>query len=190
LQHLFRLRTGRQRDKEVVGSVEHVVDAGQAGLHHADGGHAVARAHASEIERLLDVILVFHPAPQPGDLLGGIRNRKAHALFIEPRERGGRAQRAERGGRPLRAPMRAAHQVRPQRHQQAAGEIISQRHGADDLLTVPAMPFGDGQRGRNRGAARMRFGHGLEIIRLVGMGAHRIRQRRVDRRGAEICPHD
>ena len=36
----------------------------------------------------------------------------------------------------------------------------------------------------------MRLGDGLEIVGLVGMRTHRVRQRRVDRRGAEIGADD
>jgi hypothetical protein len=36
----------------------------------------------------------------------------------------------------------------------------------------------------------MRLGHGLEIVGLVGMGAHGVGERRIDRRAAEIRPDD
>jgi hypothetical protein len=54
-------------------AVEHVVNAGEPGLHHRRRRHAVARAHSGKVERLLDVILVASPAPEPGDLLRRIR---------------------------------------------------------------------------------------------------------------------
>ena len=34
-----------------------------------------------EVERLLDVVLVAHPAPQAGDLLRGVGQRHAHLLL-------------------------------------------------------------------------------------------------------------
>ena len=68
-------------------AVEHVRDAGEARLHHERRGDAVARAHAGEVERLLDVLGVALPAPHAGDLLGGVRQRVAHPLFVEPRHR-------------------------------------------------------------------------------------------------------
>ena len=132
------------------------------------------------------MVLVLHPAPQAGHLLRGIGNRKAHALFVEPGERGGRAERGEGRGRSLRAAVRAAHQIRPQRHRQAATEIIAERHRANEFLTAATLLFGDGERGRHHGTARMRLGDRLDIVGLIGMGAHGVGERGVDRRGEEV----
>ena len=82
--------------------------------------------------------------------------------------------------------MGAAHQIRPQRHQEAAAEVISERDRADEFLAAAALLLGDGQRGGNDRAAGMGLGDRLEIIGLIGMGAHRVGKRRVDRRGAQI----
>lgn len=51
-------------------------------------------------------------------------------------------------------------------------------------------PLRKSESSRHDRASRMRLGDGLEIVGLVGMGAHGVGQRCVDRRGPEIGPDE
>lgn len=82
--------------------------------------------------------------------------------------------------------MRAAQQIRPQRYQQAATKIVAEHHRPNEFLAAAAFLFSHRQRSGNHGAARMRLGDRLDIVGLVGMGAHCVGERGVDRGGAEV----
>jgi len=89
---------------------------------------------------------VLDPAPQAGDLLGGIGDRLPHALFVEPRQRSRCAERAERGSCSFLAPVRAAHEIGTQRHQETATKIIAERDRPDHILSAAAFLLGHGKR--------------------------------------------
>ncbi len=125
--HFFGPRLGRERLDHVVLAVEDVGDAGKARLHHQRRGHAVARAHAAEVERLLDVFGVARPAPDARHLLGRVRQRVAHTALIEPRQRRGGPHGTERRAGALGASMRAADMVGPECHQKPAAEVIAEQ---------------------------------------------------------------
>jgi len=99
-------------------------------------------------------------------------------------------QPAKGRGRAFRAAMRAAHEIRTQRYQETAREIVTEADGADELLAAAMLPFADCERCGDDRTSRMRLGDGLEIISLVGVSAHGVGKRRVDRRGAEIGADD
>jgi hypothetical protein len=61
----LRVRRTPVGDEEVAFARKHVVHAAEALRHHGRRGDAVARRHAAEVERLLDVLLVAHPARDP-----------------------------------------------------------------------------------------------------------------------------
>src|SRR5258708_1124376 len=65
---------------------------------------------------------------------------------------------------------------------------LSERHRPHEFLAGTAFLFGNGQCGRNHRATGMRLGDRLEIVRFVGMRAHRVGERGVDRRRAEAGP--
>ena len=65
LDHHPRIVLRDESLEEAVGAREDVVDAGAAGLNQQRRRHAVARGHAAEVERLLDVIDVALPRGQP-----------------------------------------------------------------------------------------------------------------------------
>ncbi len=171
-------------------AVEHVGDAGEARLHHADRRDAVARAHAGEVEGLLDMVLVAHPAPQAGDLLGRVGEREAHAPLVEAGQGGGGAERTEGRAGALGAAMRAADEVGSERQKQAAAQVVAERHRPDEFGAGIPVPLGERQGRRNGGAAGMGLGHRLEIVGLVRVGAHGVGERRVHRGGPEAGGDD
>ena len=88
------------------------------------------------------------------------------------------------------AAMAAAHEVRPERQQKAAREIVAERDRANERFAARAFGLRQRERGGDHRTARMRFRHRLEVVGLVGVRAHRVRQRPVDRRRAEIRRDD
>ena len=86
VDHFLRVRLRGVRFEGIVLAVQHVGHAGESHLHHQGRGDAVARAHAGKVERLLDVLDVPLPAPDAGNLLRGVREDIAHALFVQPRQ--------------------------------------------------------------------------------------------------------
>ncbi len=186
LHHLLRPRLGGERQDHVVLAVQHFGDAGEARLHHRGGGHAVARAHAGKVERLLDVVLVPRPAPEAGHLLRAVGQREARAALVEPGQgrRGGGG--AERRAGPLGAAVRGPDVVGAERHQEAAAHVVAQHDGAQELCARAAILFGHRQRGRHDGTARVRLGDRLEVVGFVGVREHAIGQRGVDCGGAEV----
>ena len=184
-RHLLGPRLARVGLERVVLALEHVFDAGEAKLRHQRGGHPVARAHAGEIERLLDVFEVALPAPHAGHLLNRVRQRVAHALLIEARHRRRGGDRAHRGADAFGGAMRRAHVIRSEREQPSAAQVVAERDRANQILSRALAAFAHGQGSGHDRAAGVGLGDRLEVVGLVGMPEHAVDERRVDRRGPD-----
>ena len=128
--HLLGLGLRGERDQHVVLAVEHVGHAGEPGLHHGDGGDAVARAHAGKVERLLDVILVAAPSstgPRPA---------------------------ARRRTTPRASPSRRASPWRPHRRRRRTSSWCPRRSDACHAHDRGRAPSGSGSRDRSRARPR------------------------------------
>ena len=171
-------------------AVQHVPDAGKSQLHHDGRGDAVARAHAGEVEGFFDVLGVADPAPDTRYLLGGIRKRVAHPLFIQPRQRGRGRHGAERGARALGTAVTGSHEVRSEGQQKTAADVVTERDRGEQLRSRSAIALGHREGRGHDGAAGMSFGHRLEVVGLVGVREHAVDQRGVDGRGRDIGGKD
>jgi thiamine biosynthesis lipoprotein len=78
--------------EEVVGAGEDVVHAGAARLDQERRRHAVARGHAAEVERLLDVIDVALPRGEARGLLRGVGEQPPHLLRAQAGGAAGRGR--------------------------------------------------------------------------------------------------
>ena len=188
--HFLRFRLGGQRLERVVLAVQHVPDAGESELDHDGRGDAVAGAHAGEVEGLFDVLGIADPAPDARNLLGGIRKRVAHPLFIQPGQRGRGRHGAERGARALGAAVTGSHEVRSEGQQKAAADVVTERDRGEQLRSRSALALGHREGRGHDGAAGMSFGHRLEVVGLVGVREHAVDQRGVDGRGHDIGGDD
>ena len=74
---------------------ERVLDPGEAGPDHGRRGDAVARRHAAEIERLLDVLRIAHPVREAGCLLHGVGQLEPYLARVQAEQRAGRGRRPE-----------------------------------------------------------------------------------------------
>src|SRR5438105_5717636 len=104
-------------------AVEHVPHSGKSHLRQNHRSHAVARAHAGEVEGLFDVSSVAHPAPDARNLLCRIGQRVTHALLIEAGQRGCGGRGTHGRARTFGAAMAAAYEVRTKRQEKAATEV-------------------------------------------------------------------
>jgi hypothetical protein len=86
--------------------------------------------------------------------------------------------------------MSPAHEIRVQREQETAGEVIANRHRPQEILAGAAFALCHRKRSRHDGAAGMCFRLRMKVIGLVGVGEHGIRQSRVDRRSPDIRSDD
>ena len=84
--------------------------------------------------------------------------------------------------------MRAAHVVRSECHEKTAAQVIAQHDGAQKLHARAAFTFRHGQRGGHGRAPGMCLGDQLNVIRFVGMPAHAVGQRGIDRGGLNVRP--
>src|SRR5260221_4211728 len=89
-------------DEEIALARKDVLDAGEAVRDHRRRLHAVARGHAAEVEGLLDVLFVAHPAGDAGVLLRRVGKLMPHAALVQLRERARGRGRPE--GRPDAVP--------------------------------------------------------------------------------------
>ena len=81
--------------EEIALAAEDIVDAGEAVRHHGRGRDAVARRHAAEVERLLDMLGVTHVAADARGLLGAVGEQVAHLRGVESEQRAGGGAGAE-----------------------------------------------------------------------------------------------
>src|SRR5439155_25611288 len=93
--------------------------------------------------------------------------RMAHAPLVEPCEKGRGPGSTERGTDAFSAAVSRTDVVWAQRHQEAAAQIVAECYGAQKLLSRPILALGHGQGRGHDCAARMCFGHRLEIVGLV-----------------------
>ena len=188
--HFFGPRLGRERLDHVVLAVEDVGDAGKARLHHQRGADTIARAHAAEVERLLDVFGVARPAPDARHLLRRVRQRVAHAALVEPRQRRGGPHGTERRAGALCASMRGADMVGPERHQKPAAEVIAEDDGLEHFGARSAFALADREGGGHDGTAWMRLRDRLEVVGFIGVREHAVGERRVHRRRPDLRRQD
>ncbi len=132
------------------------------------------------------MLRIAHPAPQSRNLLGGVGKRIARLRFIESRDRGGSSDCAEGRARAFRAAMRLAHVVRAEREQKAAAEVVADRHGVKEFFAGATLALGQRERGGHHAAPRMRFRLRVEVVCLVGMAEHGVRERRVHGRRPDV----
>src|SRR5256885_17187555 len=74
------------RHEEVALARKNVLDAGESMRDHRCRLHAVARGHAAEVEGLLDMLFVAHPAGEAGSLLRRVGKQVPHAALVEAGE--------------------------------------------------------------------------------------------------------
>ncbi|HEV8316763.1 MAG TPA: hypothetical protein VGQ10_05115, partial [Vicinamibacterales bacterium] len=82
--------------------------------------------------------------------------------------------------------MRGAHEVRAERHEKSAAHVVAERHGPEQLGAGAPFALGHRERGGYDGAAGMRLGHRLEIVRFVGVAEHAVGQCGVDCRRPDV----
>jgi hypothetical protein len=119
----------------------------------AAAGGAVARGHAAEIERFLDVLLVAHPARHAGGLLRGVREQMARLARIETAQRAGRRRRAEHRPEAVGRVAVFAEFVRIERKIDAAADVVPERYRAQHRGAVAPFAFGHRERRRHDRAA-------------------------------------
>ena len=188
--HFLRFWLCRQCLQRIVLAVQHVPHSGKPQLNHDGRGDAIAGAHAGKVECLFNVLGIAHPAPNTRDLLRGVRKRVAHALFIEPGQRGGGRHRSHRRARAFRTAVTGAHAVRSERQQKTTADVVTERDRGEQLRSRSAFALGHRERRRHDGAAGMSFCHRLEVIGLVGMREHAVDQSGIHRRGHDVGGQD
>ena len=171
-------------------TIQYVPDPGKTHLHHGGSCDPVAGSHAREVKGLLHMLQILNPTPDARDLLGSVGKGVAHSSLVQLGE-GSRRRHASHGGTcPLGAAVASAHQVWPQGIHEAAAEVIPQDYRFQKLLTRATFLLRHGQRRGHHRATRMGLGHGLEVVRLIGMAKHPICQRRIYRGGLQVCCQD
>ena len=86
--------------------------------------------------------------------------------------------------------MRGAHVIGAERHEEAATEVVAEHDGANQLGARAALAFCHRERRWNDGRSRMRLGHRLEVVGLVRVREHPVRERGVHRCRANVCRED
>ncbi len=95
-------------------------------------------------------------------------------------------KRTERRGRASRrAAVRAANEVGAERHQEPATQVVPKCDGADELNAAAPFLLGHGKRRGHCGTPGMSLCDRLEIVGLVGVRAHGVGERGIDRRRPE-----
>src|SRR5678815_2106638 len=102
LDQLLRLRLAAVGDEETALAGEGILHTGKAVRDHRRRRDAVAGRHAAEVEGLLDVLLVAHPAGNPRCLLRGIGKQMANLFLVESEKRTRGSSGAEQGPETVR----------------------------------------------------------------------------------------
>ena len=150
-------------------------------------GHAVARAHAGEVEGLLDVLRVALPAPEAGYLLRGVRERVAHLRLVERASDAAAADGAQRRAHAFGAAVRRPHANRV-RAPSGSGSTSRSRARRRATARRPS-----GRRARPSRAPRARrsspgcaFVNGWKSSVSSAWANMPLRERGVDRRRADV----
>ena len=77
----------------------------------------------------------------------------------------------------------------PERHDEAGADVVAQHQRAQQARAVAVRQLGRRQRRRNDRAAGMEAAAGVRIVGLVGVRAHAVGERRIDRRGDDPAAH-
>ena len=189
-RELFRVGRVPVGDEEVALARKNVLDAGEAMRDHGRRLHAVARGHAAEVEGLLDVRLVPHPAGDAGSLLRRVGKQMPHAALIQFREGARSRSCAERRPEAVRRMARGAELDRVQRLRQPAADVVAERDRAKERRAAGALAFRHGERRSDDPAARVRLRGRMRIVGLVGVAEHAVRERRIDRACHDAAAHD
>ena len=173
--------------EEIVRAGENVVDAGAARLHEKCGGHAVARRHSGEVERLLDVVGVALPRGDARTLLRGVGHQPAHLLGVET----GAAARSGGGAKRSGERVRAVRCVRlilltTERRGEARADVVAERDGAQEARAVDAEAFAGGKCRRDDGRAGMRQRQRMRVVGLVRVGEDAVDEGGFDRPDDEV----
>ena len=142
--------------------------------------HDAAPSHHSgrpfpEVERFFYVLCIPPQAPDAGDLLRRVRERVEHSFFIQASHGGRRRGGAERCARALGAAVRGANQVRLQRHEKTAAEIVAKRDAPEQLVSDRPSRCAHGESGGYDGATRgCAFVTGSKSVGLVGVAEHAV----------------
>src|SRR4051794_18773630 len=80
---LARLRLVPEGGVEIIAAGEWVLHGRETRRYHQGAGDAVARSHAAEVERLLDMLAVAVPVRHPGRLLNRVGKDVPYLLGIE-----------------------------------------------------------------------------------------------------------
>ncbi len=123
----------RKAVEEIALPDERLLDAGHAGFDHQSAGDAVARAHAAEVERLLDVFKIAVPVGTARCLLHGIGEQISHLQRIEAQQRGGRGGRAEIDADGMGRVDGGVRRRIAERHVETRADVIAERDRADEV---------------------------------------------------------
>jgi len=80
--------------------------------------------------------------------------------------------------------------VRAQRHEETAAQVVAEDNSVKHVEARTAIALGHGERGGHDRTAGVRLGDRLEIVGLVRMAEHRVRQGGVDCRGSDVRGED
>ena len=179
--HFLGARVGGERLQRVVPARQHVADGSAAALHHDGGRDAVASTHPANVECLLDVLVVLYPAPEAGDLLGAVGDCVAHPLLTEPRQGRRRGHAAHGRDGTFDGSVALANGIVAEGDDEATSDVVAEHDRPEQLQPGPLLLFRHRQGSRHDPCARMRLGQRIDIVRLVGVREHPVRQRCVDR---------
>jgi hypothetical protein len=149
-----------------------------------------SRPHAADVEGLLDVIEVLHPAPEPRHLLRAIGDRVAHPGLVEAGQRRRRRHPPHRRDGGLDAAVAAPNRFVSQRDDEAAAHVIAEHDRPEQLHPAAPLPLRHREGGRDDAGARVRLGQRIDVVGLVRVREHAVRQRGVDGRRPEVGRDD
>ena len=176
--------------EEVALARKNVLDSGESVRDHRRRLHAVPRGHAAEVEGLLDVRLVPHPAGDAGGLLRRVGKQVPHAALVQFREGARSGRRPESRPEAVRRMARGAELDRVQRLRQPAADIVAERDRAKERGAAGALAFRHGERRSDDPAARVRLRGRMRIVGLVGVAEHAVRERGIGRGRHGAAAHD
>jgi hypothetical protein len=133
----------------------------------------------------LVLAVVALPGEDAGHLLRGVETQRGS----RSKDRGGRAG-FERGAHAFDAAVDPRAARLAERGQEATAQVEAEHHRPHERRARRARPLGHRERGRYRRAPGVRLGERVEVVGLVGVREHAVRERGVDRGGDDVGGRD
>ncbi len=127
------------------------------------------------------MLRIAAPGSNSRCLLSAVIQQQAHLLGSKTRSAPGRRTGSKGRHRAVSAPVRRRLVARPAHtHRHPGPDVITKRHGAQEVPSTNSKLLAGCQRRRNHGDAGMRAGRAVRIVSLVRVSQHSVGQRRFD----------